>query len=135
MRNSPLRLLNIQPIDHSPGNSWKRVIDDIRTHIARPSLAVLQVVFTLRTDSDQVADENPVTLEDMSGLLVFTNITQLSLYATYGFDLDDEQMRTPCLALPRLEVLELDSESSRRCPMGRECHLKASARSRSIVQN
>ncbi len=46
-----------------------------------------------------------MTLEDMSGLLVVTNITQLNLKAMNGFDLDDEQMKTPVLALPRLEHL------------------------------
>src|SRR6266576_4122128 len=53
--------------------------------------------------------ERPMTLDEMSGLLVFTNLIQLSLEATHGFDLDDEQMRSLAFALPHLEELHLRS--------------------------
>jgi hypothetical protein len=104
MHNAPLRYLSIQSSHRSRGNFWKQVFDGIHNGIAHPSLAVVQITPTL---GRSFVDEDPVTLEDMLGLLVFTNLTQLNLQAMNGFDLDDEQMKTLVLALPRLKHLSL----------------------------
>lgn len=107
MHNTPLRYLDIQLFNPSPDKYWKRLFDGMHNGIAHASLAMVRVYDARPTFGPD--DRNPVTLEDMSGIFVFTNLTQLDLTATYGFDLGDEQMRTLVLALPRLEQLLLQS--------------------------
>ena len=113
MRNTPLRALCAESSSNSTPsvNNWKQLFDLMRDGITHPSLEVVKLRFvddTDRMDRFEV-HERPMTLDQMSGLLVFKNLIHLSLEATHGFDLDDEHMKTLAFALPHLEELHLRS--------------------------
>ena len=62
-----------------------------------------------RKKTESTASLRPLTLKDMSGLLVFTNLTELTLHVVNGFDLDDQQMKILAETLHHLETLHLSS--------------------------
>ena len=114
MRNTPLRSLRAKssPKDTASVDDWKRLFDVMRDNITHLSLEVVTLKF-INNDIDHFNDDehprSPMTLDEISGLLVFTNLFHLSLEATHGFDLDDEQIRTLASALPHLKELHLHS--------------------------
>ncbi|KAF8349631.1 hypothetical protein F5887DRAFT_947243 [Amanita rubescens] len=114
MRNTPLRSLCAESSSNSTPSvdKWKQLFDLMRDGITHTSLEVVKLRF-VDDDTDHMdkfeVHERPMTLDEISGLLLFKNLIQLSLEATHGFDLDDEQMRNLASALPHLEELHLRS--------------------------
>ncbi|KAF8349650.1 hypothetical protein F5887DRAFT_504978 [Amanita rubescens] len=113
-RNTPLRSLCAESSSNSTPSvdNWKQLFNLMRDGITHPSLEVVKLRFvdgdTHHMDKFKF-HERPMALDAISGLLLFKNLIQLSLEATHGFDLDDEQMRNLAFALPHLEELHLRS--------------------------
>jgi hypothetical protein len=90
IHNAPLRSFEVKCADHGVP-----LLNGTQDEMADSSLG--DILHKPKT--------RPLTLEDMSGLSTFTNLTKLSLEVMTGFDLDDEQIKTIAKTLPHLEML------------------------------
>jgi len=84
MRNTPLRSLCAESSSNSTPSvgNWEELFNLMRDCITHPSLEVVTLRF-VDNDTDHMdkfaVHERPMTLDEMSGLLVFKNLIQLSL--------------------------------------------------------
>ena len=108
MSRTPLQTLRLEFGRDPEAGELSNLFMAMRRNISQSSLRNLHIDYVL-DKAELVEEERSITLDELSPLLTFTNLSDVSIALNYEFRLDKEDLRIITSSWPHLQTLALSS--------------------------